>query len=118
MRIIAVLEVDEEKLMQTGHSFEEEMGWAVPSGITLKDYINAQECSVFEYAAFAWNTERQEYDQIGYSTTTELLCRKRFQERVRKGWIPSHIDAANVVFKKRPVSEIYGRWTELEQVRQ
>ena len=35
MRIIAVLDVDEEKLVRTGHSFEEEMGWAAESGITL-----------------------------------------------------------------------------------
>ncbi|MCI9077609.1 MAG: hypothetical protein HFH68_01625 [Lachnospiraceae bacterium] len=38
MKIVAVLEVDEKKLAETGHSFEEEMGWAEQSGIILKEY--------------------------------------------------------------------------------
>lgn len=65
MRIIAVLDVDEEKLVRTGHSFEEEMGWTAESGITLTSYTDTEKCSTYEYAAFAWNKEKEEYAQIG-----------------------------------------------------
>lgn len=114
MHIIAILEVDEQELTQTGHCFEKEMEWTAPSGITVKDYINAKDCSSFEYAAFVWDTAREEYTQIGRCTETELLCRNRFEERVKKGWIPEYYDSGKVMFKKRPVSVIYGSWEELD----
>ena len=42
MKILAVLDVDEKMLDQTGHSFEEEMGWLAQSGITLRSYTDAE----------------------------------------------------------------------------
>ena len=38
MKIIAILNVDEEKLAETGNDFESEMGWVEESGITLERY--------------------------------------------------------------------------------
>lgn len=114
MRIIAVLDVDEKKLSQTGHSFEEEMGWAAPSGITLSSYTDARKCSTYEYAAFAWNTEKEEYAQTGRAVMTEQLCRNRFKERVEKGWLAPCYDPEKVVFKRRSISELYGGWENLE----
>ena len=114
MRIMAVLEVDEDKLSQTGHSFEEEMGWAVQSGITLTSYTDAEKCSTYEYAAFAWNKEKEEYAQIGRPVMTEQLCRNRFKEHVEKGWLASCYDSGNVIYKKRSISELYGDWVDLE----
>lgn len=114
MRIIAVLDVDEKKLAQTGHSFEEEIGWAVQSGITLTSYTDAEKCSTYEYAAFAWNKEKEEYAQIGRAVMTEQLCRNRFKERVEKGQLASCYDSGNVIYKKRSISELYGDWMCLE----
>ncbi|MFG6345220.1 MAG: hypothetical protein K1W35_16220 [Lachnospiraceae bacterium] len=114
MRIIAVLDVDEKKLAKTGHSFEEEIGWAVQSGITLTSYTDAEKCSTYEYAAFAWNKEKKEYAQIGRAVTTEQLCRNRFKERVEKGQLAPCYDSGNVIYKKRSISELYGDWMGLE----
>lgn len=114
MRIIAVLDVDEDKLAQTGHSFEEEMGWAVESGITLTSYTDVENCSTCEYAAFVWNKEKEEYAQIGRGVTTEQLCRNRFKERVEKGQLAPCYDYGNVMYKKRSISELYGDWVGLE----
>jgi len=36
MKVIATLEIDEKKLAETDHSFEEEMNWAAQSGIFFK----------------------------------------------------------------------------------
>lgn len=58
---------------------------AAESGITLTSYTDAEKCSTYEYAAFAWNKEKEEYAQIGRDVTTEQLCRNRFKERVEKG---------------------------------
>ncbi|MEY8324923.1 hypothetical protein AALB47_13615 [Lachnospiraceae bacterium 54-11] len=114
MRIIAVLDVDEEKLVRTGHSFEEEMGWAAESGITLTSYTDAEKCSTYEYAAFAWNKEKEEYAQIGRDVTTEQLCRNRFKERVEKRQLAPCYDSGNVIYKKRSISELHGDWAGLE----
>lgn len=114
MRIIAVLDVDEEKLARTGHSFEEEMGWAAESGITLTSYTDAEKCSTYEYAAFAWNKEKEEYAQIGRDVTTEQLCRNRFKERVEKRQLAPCYDSGNVIYKKRSISELHGDWAGLE----
>lgn len=113
MRIIAVLDVDEKKLAQTGHSFEEEIGWAVQSGITLTSYTDAEKCSTYEYAAFAWNREKEEYAQIGRTVTTEQLCRNRFKERVEKGQLAPCYDSGNVIYKKRSITELCGNWLSL-----
>lgn len=114
MRVIAVLEVDEEKLAELEHTFEDEMKWVVDSGITLKEYMEADKCSEYEYAAFAWNTEKQRYDQMQRPLITEALSRARYEEYVRKGWFNDCYDISKVIFKKRLVSVICEEWEELE----
>ncbi len=110
MMILAVLNVDKEKLTETGHSFEDEMGWLAQSGITLNCYAEADTCDLYEYAAFAWNTEKKEYIQIGRAVATMQLCQNRLQELIDKRLLASYIDSGNIVFKKRLVSEYYGNW--------
>lgn len=114
MMILAVLNVDKEKLTETGHSFEDEMGWLAQSGITLSHYAEADRCDLYEYAAFAWDTEKEEYVQIGRAVATIQLCRNRFQERIKKGLLASCIDSGNIVFKKRLVSECNSDWEDFE----
>lgn len=114
MRIIAILDVDEKKLTHTGHSFEEEIRRAVQSGITLTSYTDAEKCSTYEYAAFAWNREKEEYAQIGRTVTTEQLCRNRFKKRVEKGHLALCYDSENVIYKKRCISELYSDWVGLK----
>lgn len=114
MRIIAVLDVDEEKLAETGHSFEEEMGWAAQSGITLREFVNAEKCGDYEYAAFVWNKELNGYEQTGRAVLSEKLCRGRFEEYVRGGWFQSCYDTERAIFRKRLVSTIYAKWEAVE----
>lgn len=115
MRVVAILEVDKEKLAETGHSFEEEMGWAVQFGITLREYKEADKASGYEYAAFVWNTSKQEYEQAGRPVITEKLCRGRFNEYVEKGWFMDCYDTSRVIFKKRLVSILCGGWEEIKE---
>jgi hypothetical protein len=114
MMILAVLNVDKEKLTETGHSFENEMGWLAQSGITLNHYAKANKCDLYEYAAFAWDTEKEEYVQIGRTVATMPLCQNRLHERINKGLLASCIDSGNIVFKKRLVSECYSDWEVFE----
>lgn len=114
MKILATLDVDEKMLDQTGHSFEEEMGWLAQSGITLSSYTDAEKCRTYEYAAFAWNMEKKEYVQTGRAVITEQLCRNRFAERVKAGQLEPFYDVGNVIFKRRSISELYGDWDKLE----
>ena len=115
MKVIAVLEVDEEKLAETGHSFEDEIKWSADSGITLTKYVEADKCSEYEYVAFAWNDVEKRYEQMGRPVITERLCRARFNEYVEKGWFACCYDTSRVVFKKRLVSVICTNWEELEE---
>lgn len=114
MRIIAVLDVDEKKLAETGHSFEEEMGWVAQSGIALREFAKAEKCGEYEYAAFAWNTELNGYEQMGRAVLSELLCRNRFEEYVKKGWFRPCYNPEKVLFKKRLVSTIHTKWEAIE----
>lgn len=114
MKVIAVLEVDEEKLAELEHTFEDEIKMSADSGITLERYIEADKCSEYEYAAFCWNTEKKRYDQMQRPLLTEALSRARYEEYVRKGWFNDYYDTSKVVFKKRLVSVICEEWEELE----
>ncbi len=106
MKVLGIFEVDETKLTETGHTFDEEMEWAAQSGITLIQSIKTTRES-YEYAAFAWNTKSEAYEQIGRPTEVELLCRNRFKEYVDKGWVMDCYDTSRVIFKKRLVSVLY-----------
>ena len=113
MRVIAVLEINEKKLSETGHSFEEEMDWVAQSGITLKEYQETSRCSAYEYAAFVFDTSTREYVQVGNPVATELLCKNRYEERVmEKQLLPSY-DTDKVVFRKRLVSALYSGWEDI-----
>lgn len=114
MRIIAVLDVDEAKLAETGHSFEEEMGWAAQSGIILREFADMEKCGEYEYAAFAWNTQANGYEQMGRAVLSEELCRNRFDEYMRKGWFRSCYNPEKVIFKKRLVSTVHTKWEAIE----
>ena len=56
MRVIAVLDVDEERLAKTGNDFNDRMGRLGRIGITLREYTKMDGISEYEYAAFVWNT--------------------------------------------------------------
>ena len=115
MRVIAVLDVDEEELAETGHSFEEEMGWASQSGITMKEYREADKAGEYEYAAFVWDNTNKCYEQMGRAVISEKLCRGRFNEYAEKGWFTERYDTSKVVFKKRLVSVLYAKWEEIKE---
>ena len=114
MKEIAILNVDEEKLNETGHTFEEEMGRIKSSGIILEKYWDASERSEYEYAAFCWNTKKQQYERVQRPLITERLSRARYEETVRNGYIKDCYDTGKVIFKRRLVQELYADWEELE----
>ncbi len=113
--MVAILEVDKEKLAETGHCFKEEMERMAQSGITLRYYKEADKAGDYEYAAFVWNADEQRYEQAVRPVTTERLCRERFAEYVEKGWFMDCYDTSRVVFKKRLVSILCGGWEEIKE---
>lgn len=115
MRVIAVLEVDKEKLAETGRSFEEEIGRAAQSGITLEEYKEADKVGEYEYAAFVWDNTNRCYEQMGRAVISEKLCRGRFNEYVKNGWFTERYDSSKVVFKKRLVSILCSEWEEIKE---
>lgn len=110
MKIIAILDVDEKKLEETGHTFEEEMGWASQSGITLKKYEDITKSGEYEYAAFAWNKNLKTYEQMGRAVISEQLCRNRYEEYVNNGCFQPCYDPAKVMFQRRLIATIYEPW--------
>lgn len=114
MKVLGIFEVDEKKLAETGHTFDEEIGRAAQYGITLIQSVKTTRES-YEYAAFVWNTRREEYEQIGRPVQTEMLCRNRFKECVDKGWLMDCYDASKVVFKKRNMVMFEDIWEEIKE---
>lgn len=112
---MVVLEVDEEKMAELEHILEDKMKLASDSGITLKEYMETNKCSEYEYAAFAWNAEKQRYEQMQRPLITEALSRARYEEYARKGWFNKCYDTDKVVFKKRLVSVLCTAWEELKE---
>lgn len=43
MKILALLDVDEEQLKSCESNFEDEMGWVAESGISMEDYIEIED---------------------------------------------------------------------------
>ena len=111
VRIVAVLEVDKEKLAETGGNFEDEMGWAAQSGIRMVEY--QEQRGEYEYASFLWSRSRGIYEQVNRAVQTEQLCRNRLQEYISKGWLNEDYDTSKVVFKKRLVSVLCTEWGEV-----
>lgn len=115
MRVIAILEVDEEKLAETGHNLEDEMGWLAQSGISMVSHKKIETASEYEYAAFAWNTKEQKYEQLGRAVITERLCRGRFAEYKEKGYFNQVYDADRVIFQRRRVAELCEDWETIKE---
>ena len=115
MRVIAVLEVDKEKLAEFGGSFEDEMGWAAQSGIRMLEY--QEQKGEYEYASFLWSRSRGRYEQVNRAVQTEQLCRNRLQEYISKGWLNEDYDTSKAVFKKRLVSTLCMEWEEIKEVK-
>lgn len=113
MRIIAILDINEEQLTKTKNSFNDRMGRLGRIGIQLREYRELEKISEYEYAAFVWDTESQRYEQMGRPVHSESLCRARFNEYVEKDWFTRRYDTGRVVFKKRSVSILCGRWEEM-----
>lgn len=109
-KVIAILEVNEEKMNEQGLKFETEMTWVQQSGITMTDYRSLDSCMEMEYAAFVWNKETERYQIYGRPMATEALCKKRFHEAVEKKCLPQYLDSKDVILKKRSVSVITGNW--------
>ena len=111
VRIVAVLEVDKEKLAETGGSFEDEMGWAAQSGIRMLEY--QEQRGEYEYASFLWSRSRGRYEQVNRAVQTEQLCRNRLQEYISKGWLNKDYDTSKAVFKRRTITMFASEWEEL-----
>lgn len=115
MRVVAILDIDEERLTETGNSFNDRMGRLGRIGITLREYTKLEGISEYEYVAFVWNTDKQEYEQAGLPVHTESLCRNRFHEYTKKSWFTKSYDVSKVIFKKRLVSVLYAGWEEIKE---
>lgn len=115
VRIVAVLEVDKEKLAETGGNFEDEMRRAVQSGIRMVGY--QEQKGEYEYASFLWSRSRCRYEQVNRAVQTEQLCRNRLQEYISKGWLNEDYDTRKVLFKKRLVSILCTEWKEVKEVK-
>ena len=112
VRIAAVLEVDKEKLAESGVSFEDKMGWAEQPGIRMVGY--QEQRGEYEYASFLWSRRRGRYEQVNRAVQTEQLCRNRLQEYISKGWLNEDYDTSKVLFKKRLVSILCTEWKEVQ----
>lgn len=110
MRVVALLEVDEKILTESGQSFCEEMGWAAQSGINLLEYKKIAGDGDYEYAAFVWNKGKREYEQAGRPVGSVMLAINRYQAYAKNGWFCRDYDTNNVVFKRRLVSVLCGEW--------
>ncbi len=115
VRMVAVLEVDKEKLAESGGSFEDEMGWIEQSGIRMLEY--QEQKGEYEYASFLWSRSRGRYEQVNRAVQTEQLCRNRLQEYISKGWMNEDYDTSKAVFKKRLVSTLCMEWEEIKEVK-
>ena len=117
MKVIALLEVDEKLLAETGQDFEKEMmTWAAQSRIRLVDSRAVKDD--YEYAAFIWNKNLEAYEQVGRPVMSEMLAINRCQAYLKNGWFCQKYDTNRVVFKRRIVSEFYGRWEAIESEEQ
>lgn len=108
MKIIAVLEVDTEKLEDIDSIFEQEMGWVEQSGIHMVEYQKKKE--EYEYAAFMLNKHTGLYEQVCKSVNNEVLCRNRINEYIRKGCLNCNYDTKKVEIRKREVYSFVGKW--------
>lgn len=112
MKIVALLEVDEKTLEETGQSLAD-MGWVEQSGIRLVDY-NEIDASDYEYATFFWNNSNQKYERVGRPAGTANLAMNRGKEFVSVGQYGQDYDADKVIVKRRVVTTFCGVWEDVE----
>lgn len=112
MKIIAVLEVNKERLAETGGSFEQEMGWVEQSGIQMVEYQEYE--GRYEYASFVWSRSRCQYIQVNREVYTRQLCENRLQEYIAKGWLGKDYDTSKVVIKRRLATSFISQWEEAD----
>ena len=65
-----------------------------------------------EVLSKAWDKQRGVFVPIGRPVLAKQLCLNRYQERVRKGEIPSWIDPEKFKILERTVAEIASDWKE------
>lgn len=114
MKVVALLEVDENILTESSQDFSEEMKLVEQSGIRLLDHKEIAVDGDYEYAAFVWNKSREEYERVGRPVGSVMLAINRYQAYAKNGWFCRDYDANKVVFKRRIVSEFCGRWEAIE----
>lgn len=114
MKILAILEVDEDEIKSIS-DFESEMGRVSQSGITMKKHWDARKAGEYEYAAFCWNTETKEYEQMGRPVANEMLCRMRYAEYAEKEWFNKRYDTSKVIFRKRLAFAVCEDWKRIEE---
>lgn len=112
MKIIAVLEANEERLAETSGSFEQEMGWVEQSGIQMVAYQEQEDG--YEYASFVWSKSQCQYIQVNREVHTRQLCENRLQEYVAKGWLDKDYDTSKVAIKRRLVTSFISQWEEAD----
>lgn len=114
MKVVALLEVDENILTESGQGLSKEMERVEQSGIRLLNHKKIAGEGDYEYAAFVWNKSREEYEQVGRPVGSVMLAMNRYQAYAKNGWFCRDYDANKVVFKRRIVSEFYGRWEAID----
>lgn len=115
MKILAILEVDEDMLREKNTDIEKEMEHIEFPGMEVEQFLEISGSGVdTEYAAFGFDVDRQEYVKLGRPVHNELLCRNRLNEASEKGWIPESVDQSNIYFRKRRVVVCSEEWEALQ----
>lgn len=112
-KILAILDINEEMLEKTGHTFEDEMMWLSESGISMNKYKDISGYKDYEYQAFAWDIIMKKMVPINYPTHTEELCKARLNEEINSGYFPSYLDPNKVQIRKRLVHTFFEYWEDV-----
>lgn len=71
----------------------------------------------FEYGAFVFDVDKQEYVRVGRTVGSEILCRNRLKEAEREGWLPENYDTSKVIIKRRNVTTIEKGWEAMDDAK-
>lgn len=87
--------------------------------IPVMSEIDVKRCSGKEYQAFLWNIRKQEYCPVGQpvSMGSQLLCKKRLDERIAKKDLLDFEDYDTLKYKicTRTVYPIITNWKNVEE---
>lgn len=123
MKIVAICNVDEEKLKETSIAAEDnlkegiiqEFGWMNMSGITPDVIDKANDIrSETHYQAFMWDKTKNKYVKIGRPFLSKRICKARLLENIREGWIASFLDSNKYKICKCEVYSISTSWKDEE----